>query len=266
MSAWLHLFRKEFRLGLPAMLFTILMYIVVLMTSSFFSFKSGHVIDAMFVVSLVFIFPHFFYLAFYLFISLQSERKKLHLWLSNPMPGYQLILAKMASGFVAMTISLFIVCAVCYITYFVLGTKIPIQDWLSYTDVVKIGSFFILHIYLIAISIAVWLLFFWMIYRLLASRLGIWVSVILTLILFGLWSYIISKLQSTVLYTILTHWGKISLVPFINNLDISTRHGIQIAPLTNSSYIFLGTYIFEALICLILFFVSCWILDKKIEV
>jgi hypothetical protein len=267
MSAWLSLFKKEFRNGLPALLFSLISLAVLLVLALFFGWRGGHVKDMILITSLVLIFPHVFYLTFYMIVSLQREKKKLHLWLHSPMPGYQLLLAKFLNGLVAMSITLFLTGMICLIT-FATYNNYPFWDGKLPIDIMpfiyKVGAFATLHIYLFAIDFAIWFMFFWVFYRMLIRRLGVAISVILTIILFVLVSYLLTKFESTALYDMLTQWGRISLTPLFPTFDYLTAGGIR--NITSHAYIYFGTYFFEAVIAIILFLVSSWILDRKVEV
>ena len=260
MSAWFHLCKKEFRLGLPALLIALAAYGLILVLAVLFSWRSGHTADAIFIGSLICIFPHFFYLVFYMIISLQREKKKLHLWLANPMPGYQLILAKLINSIVAMTISLVIILSVCFMTFSML--KIPYDDIINWSNIIRLGFLTIVHIYLFAIDFAIWFIFFWIFYRVLVRRIGVLLSVIATIVLFGFIIYLLLKFESTGLYNILTHWGGMSVQSFFTGLALTHD---EVRPAADF-HVYLGSYLFEAVLCAILFYLSSWMLDRKVEV
>lgn len=264
MSAWVNLFKKEFRNGLPALLFALIGLLVVLVLSVIFGWRSGHVKDALFITSLIFVFPHVFFITFYMIVSLQREKKKLHLWLHNPMPGFGLLLAKLINGLLAMTVTLFITCAVCLITFIFYRHSEFFPDVLNWSEVIRYGILIILHVYLIALDFAIWFVFFWIFYRMLIRQLGVAVSAILTIVLFGVLSYIMTRFEATSFYVAITHWGKMSFSPILNGFQYSNAGGVHTISTMFSLYF--GTYFYEAVIAVIAFIISCWILDRKVEV
>ncbi|GGH74022.1 hypothetical protein JOD43_000190 [Pullulanibacillus pueri] len=266
MDAWWHLFKKEFRLGMPAMLFTIIAFVVIVGLAGYFGIKHGQGTEPAIIAALILIPIHVFYLICYMFDSLQKERKKLHLWLHNPLPGYSLLLAKLVSGLMAMTITLFLCCVVVFIGLNFQNDFREIFDVFTWPNIISTGLFSLINIYLLALDFCIWFIFLWVIYRMLSRRLGGLISFIISLALFCLLVYLENLLAKTHVYDVLTHWGRISIVDIVSgfNFNFSLDPGSHIPADTTAFY--LGSYVFEAIIVIILFLISSWILDKKIEV
>lgn len=264
MSAWISMFKKDFRVGLPALLFTIISFIVIEALAAYLGGRNGMAIDAIIAVSFILIAAHILYLICYIFFSLQAERKKLHLWLHNPLPGYSLLLSKLLNGIIAMSITLFLSSSVVLLGIASMGDII--SEEVSWKQIFSIGIFTEVNLYLFAIDLAVWFIFSWMIYRMLTRRLGIVMSLIITLGITALIIYLYAKFETTGLYTTLTQWGEIPLAKFIQYGTNFQAESMSFSTQITESVIHTGTYVFEAIIAVILFFISSWILDRKVEV
>ncbi|GGE32396.1 hypothetical protein GCM10011391_08820 [Pullulanibacillus camelliae] len=267
MSAWISLVKKEFRLGLPALLFTVIALIFIVGLAGYFGARHGHGISAAAIAALVLIPIHIFYLLCYMFDSLQKERKKLHLWLHNPLPGYSLLLAKLVSALIAMSITLFLSCVIVLFGLKFSSDNKEIFHAFSWSNIFSTGIFSVINIYLFALDFAIWFIFLWVFYRMLTRRIGGFLSFIITLVLFGVLAYLDNLLSGTRFYEWLTHWGKVSLVDILTgfNFNFSLNHGSHLS-VDNTTVFYIGSYVFEAIIVAILFCITSWILDKKIEV
>lgn len=263
MSAWWGLCKKEFRNGLPSLLFAVIAIAVIFILAAFFGWRNGHGVEVMFATAIIFFFPHIFALVFHIIYSLQREKKKLHLWLHNPLPGYSLLSAKLVNGFLSMTVTLFLTCIVGLISYLMMDQPTFFEDKLPFWPTFRLGIVGIIHLYLFAIDIAIWFIFFWVFYRLLVRRLGVFVSLLATFIGFVLLSYLLVQFESTGLYTTLTHWGALSVEHFISGFGVSASSlKTESVPI----HVYLGSYVFEAVIAIILYLAASWMLDRKVEV
>lgn len=264
MTAWFNLFKKEFRQGLPSILTTVILLLALLVLATFLGSRSDHVKETILIGAIAASFAHVFYLFSYMAHSLQQEKKKLHLWLHNPMSGMGLLLAKLLNGLVAMTITLFITCSIALLAYFSIVDNTFFGTGLSWSAVLRIGFIILIHIYLISIYFAILFVFFWIIYLMLVRRIGVAPSLVLTLIIFGVLNYIKGQFEATSLYKYLTHWGAFPVRSFISSLHLPFKYqfSLDTAPVP----MYFGIYIFGAVVTLILFIISCWILDRKVEV
>jgi hypothetical protein len=255
MNTWWQLSKKEFRLGLPAFLFTLIGLVAVLTLAFYLGTRAGsgdhEGLQAVKAASMLLITAHILYLLCYMVYSLQSERKKLHLWLASPLPGSVLLSAKLVNGLLAMTVTLSISSAVGLITTALLHDLPKGYTW---GTLFANGGFIILNIYLMSIFFALCFVFFWMIYRMLLRRLGGVTSGVITGLFAWLLSYLTNLFEKTELYHAIVRWGKISSPSILNQTGISSGH------------IYLGVYIWYTVIAVVLFAASCWILDKKVEV
>ena len=84
MTSWLNLTKKEFRLGLPAFIFSLIVLIGIFSISIMFGLSTGLLWETLTIGALAAVALHVFYLAYYLLYSLGVERKRIQLWLHNP--------------------------------------------------------------------------------------------------------------------------------------------------------------------------------------
>lgn len=267
MNPWSGLIKKEFRQMRLVFLLLLGLEIVFFAGSFYISSREvkvfgenvGATVLATYTVLIIGL--HVFYLLGYMLASLQQEGKRMNLWLHNPQSGRTLLLAKLLIGLLMLLVSLI----VCY-----LGLLFPFQSVLQSMqaivtrgEIAELGGLALLHVAIIAVYLAIWAMFLWTLYQVFASRIGkfsifaIIVFVILVLNGFDL-------IQQTHLYTLATQWGKLSHLPTSfelnadpENFNMQTGH---LVPL------YVGNYVFHFAVILMLFFLSSWLVDKKVEV
>lgn len=269
MTAWWNLTKKELRLGFPAFLLPLITYALLASVMFYVGSRQNMSWEMVMIVSVAVMALHLFYLVYYFYYSLQSERKRMHLWLHNPLPGYALLSAKLTAGIISMIGSLLIIGAVTALSYFFAGTFDDIFPALIWQDVVNLGIFGGVHLFLLALNFAIYFLFFWMIFLLISRYVGSFFSIILTFILFICFVSGWAWLTETPFFSILTNWGEINLVQLAQGLEFSaeaTRGFSLFLTDQGAASIYLGTYIGEALVTIALFAASCWLLDRKVEV
>ncbi|WP_100405775.1 hypothetical protein [Bacillus solitudinis] len=263
MSAWLNLTKKELRLGLPAFLLPVIAFIVALGIAMYMGNRHGFVWEAVAGVAVFATGIQVFYLVYYLLHSLQSEKRKLHLWLHTPMSGTQLLLAKVVAGIVAMVATMMITGTTLLLAISFLETDIQIP-WSNVLDVAVVGG---IHLFLLALDFAVWFMFFWMIFLLFNRKLGTVFSFISTFVLFVITSALYGQFMETGLYDTLTMWGQMDISKLLTDLFINIdSNGGEIMTETGQITLYFGYYVFEGIVALLLFFASCWMLDRKVEV
>ncbi|MCM3713903.1 hypothetical protein M3202_07380 [Alkalihalobacillus oceani] len=269
MTAWWNLTKKELRLGLPAFLLPLIAYALLASIMFYIGSRQNMNWEMVMIISVVAIVLHLFYLVYYFYYSLQAERKRMHLWLHNPLPGYGLLSAKLTAGLISMVGSLLIIGAVTALTYFFAGTFDDLFPALVLGDVLNLGIIGGVHLFLLALNFAIYFLFFWMIFLLISRYIGSFFSIILTFILFICFVSGWAWLSETPFFRFLSEWGEINLLQVAQRFHFSAdaSEGIQFF-LTNegAGSIYLGTYVSEALVAIVLFAASCWLLDRKVEV
>lgn len=262
MTAWLNLIKKEWRQGIPALILPLVAYLIVAGIAAYFGSLAESTWTALLGVSFFATTIQVFYLVYYLLHSLNAERKKTHLWLHNPMPGYSLLSAKLVAGLFSMLITFFLTLTVLVVSLNVLFPVLP-----PWTDLMNFGLLGSIHIFLIALKFAAWLLFFWMIFLLFNRSLGTFISFLTTFILFIVSAAILERITNSAIYQTLTQWGQ-----WGQNLCSELVAGLPFQKLEGSeacseaSAFYLGSYVFESVGVLLLFFAAAWILDRKVEV
>ncbi|MFS0561384.1 hypothetical protein AB1K91_11640 [Terribacillus sp. 179-K 1B1 HS] len=261
MKAWLALVKKEFRVGLPILLLAVVLFLVGLVIVAATTYRFGHVWDAVGIIGLVWGSGHFFFLAIYMLYSLGVERKKLHLWLHNPMHASGLLAAKLVTGTVYMIISLLIVSIAAYLggLHFV---EFSNDTWF------KIGIIAFLHVVSFSIDFSVYVILAYVVFLLLERYMPSFLSG--TVVFIGWWVFAYLSyglIVDTKFYTAITEWGRIDLGFIANSLqfDISVKEAIVNFQGENT-FIYAGNYVIELITILIIFFIASWLLDKKVEV
>ncbi|WP_053218378.1 hypothetical protein [Virgibacillus senegalensis] len=262
MNAFTSLAKKELRMGMPVFLVPVIIFIMAVAVAAYFGGRSGVAAEAVAAVSIAAVTMQIFYLIYYMNFSLKAEKKKLHLWLHNPLPGYSMLLAKLSAGLISMLITLFITGVTLIISAQSAGFITHLQNDFNLTN---IGFFSGLHVLLIAIDFSIYFVFFYMIYLLFNRNFGGFISFCFTFVLFGVSTYLWGMFTETAIYRSLISWGEIELNGFVFNRQLDAN-GIEFFTEFNTVHVFLGYYIFETIIVLLLFFAASWMLDRKVEV
>ncbi|MFC7392363.1 hypothetical protein [Scopulibacillus cellulosilyticus] len=247
MSAWLSLLKKECRLGFIGfgIAFILMMVILVFGVINTFRYQAQEAIP---IIGLFIIGAHIFYFLGYMIVNLFLERKTLHIWLNSPQSGAVLLSAKLVSGILAMLVSMAIACL-----YTLFGTLFNMhllkEIHLNLSELIREGISICIFIVLISIYIGVIFTFIWTLYQTLRSKIGKWVWLVIIALIFIV-PWILGKLELTGIYALLTTWGAIKVHLWAGAV----------------STIYLGTFVFHFVIAIILFAISSWLLDRKIEV
>ena len=264
MNAWLSLTKKELRLGVPAFLIPVIGFILVAAVAGYFGNRSGYLWEAVAGVAAVATGIQVFYLVYFLLISLQSEKKKLHLWLHNPMPAYALLLAKVVAGLFSMICTLAITITVLFVSIqqsSALPKVIPWEQIEQYWWVPAV------HMLLFALDIAIWFIFYWMIYLFLSRYIPTFLSFASTFIFVVATSTFLGWLQGTAFYGTFTHWGEIKVSKVMESFHTEVRAGnAELSAQMGDMSFYVGSYVFEIIFALLIFFLASWILERKVEV
>ncbi len=250
------LFRKEFRLT-RTLLLGVLTLDLLIMIGFFLASPSWEIPYMTAIVGGVLTSLHFFFLPIYLLISLNTEGRNLHLWLHNPQSGRSLLGAKVLNGLVALLLSLGIVGILSVLAYFLENSavELPIENvWL-------LGLYFLIVIIAGSLYSGIWLTFYWTLYQVMKTYIGKWALVLI----FGIaavLSWLGSWFSETTLSKTLTEWGTVQLP---TPLDISVSQ--QEFDLSVSTFPFhIGSVVFDVITLVVVFLISCWLLDRKVEV
>lgn len=254
MKTWLSLLKKEFKLTQSFILGGWFLLTVVGALLVYVTYRYDG--NAGVAFSMLLIFPHLLYLLLYMLRSLSTEwNHTAHLWLNLPQSGWVLLGAKVATGFLAMTVSLFIASGFCYWTLILLLKGVPPELGAQILQPLwQYGWYFFIGFLFIALNIGMW-----------AATASIIANYLKRFINRGRWiisigliigvSYLISLVQQTAVYSRLTQWSLI---------NISTSSPINEVLMAISMRT--GDVMFELLIAVFLFVFCGWLLDNKIEV
>ncbi|MCF6136281.1 hypothetical protein [Pseudalkalibacillus berkeleyi] len=266
MNAWLSLTKKELRLGLPAFMIPVIAYIIIIGIASYFGYRAGYPWEAVVGVSITATGMLMFYLIYYLFFSMNAERKKLHLWLHNPLPAYSLLLAKVVSGLVFMAITLLITGS---LTLIAANLSPELTNMVPWVQIKQFGFLGVVHFFMFALDLAIWFLFFWMVFLVMNRFTGNFLSFVTTFIFVIVSSTIYGWFTNSWIYEKLTMWGEINGANLLKSLEINTdftSEGGQFSSEMGEMSIYIGQYVFGILFAIGMFLVASWMLERKVEV
>jgi hypothetical protein len=261
MQAWFSLVKKEFRVGVPIFVLAVILYIVALLIVGITGYRFGYTMDAIGIMSLFWGAGHFFFIAIYMLYSLGVERKRLHLWLHNPMHAGGLLTAKLLTGTAYLVISLLLVSIAAYIggLNFV---EIPEGTWF------KLGMLAFIHVVLVSIDFSIYIILAYCIFLFLERYMPSFLSG--TVVFIGSWLFIYLffwLFGQSEAYLAITEWGSIDFgyVAQALHFDVNTREFAASLEGTETQF-YIGNYVIELITVSIIFFIASWLLDKKVEV
>ncbi|GAF66709.1 hypothetical protein BTS2_3612 [Bacillus sp. TS-2] len=268
MNAWLHLVKKEFRLGLPFLLTISIISIIFSILAVYLGFKLENTLSLPTLVILSFLMVcHIFFLVFYVLNSLQRENSTLHLWLHSPFPSYVLLLAKITSGLLSLLISISIPAALSIVILTTNLSPISLDGFIAKESIWQVIWLTLGAVLLVMIMITVFIMFCWIIYRYLKQFLPSFFSLFIMIVGIFLLLNLYSLFTDTAFFDWLTGWGEITLAPIMVGMEFDfTQVGSDIDIRTVQPSLFIGDFLFDLLLIFCLFFITSWILDKKIEV
>lgn len=248
--AWIALFKKELRLSGLTFL-TFLLFEILLMGMGIYVAYRSYRLDTIAYVGIMLIVFHSFYLCGYMLFNAFLERKTMHLWLHSPLPGSELLAAKLAAGLVNMTTSLLIAGAYTWMGYLY---SITIQEHLRHLHSYRAAVIVVIYIYGVALGLGILTILLWLLVASLRTRTGKWAYLIgIALVIAAI--YLLKKLND---------WGVLKLVNDWAPLPRSfSKFWIGNA---FHSPIYFGSFVVEGLLITVLFILSAWIMDHWLEV
>jgi hypothetical protein len=259
MNAWLALTKKEFRLGLPVVISMLILYAIFIAFGYFIGQRVQFPEAAiMFALGSV-VGMHVFFLVIYLSYSLSAERKRLHLWLHTPMPVAALVLSKLANGLFIMIIT-FVLTMTAAVLHFNEHFAM-----LHEQSVTSIAGYITIGVFTSAIWIAVLFLFFWSIFMIFSQRMNDFFSFLLTIVLFVVSGLFYDYVIQLPFIEMLTNWGAISANDILTSLELNAGM-IEGEVALETSIFYIGHFVRDTLVTVLLFLAACWVIDKKVEV
>lgn len=261
MNAWMSLTKKEFQLGLPAFLIALILFVGIIGAGFLAGNHWGYQGELLTVAFGIVLALHMFFLTFYLFYSLNAERKRLHLWLHTPMSIAGLLSSKIVTGIVFM-VSTFIVSTI--LSTIIFSNTFDFFNQETIFNIIGISTF---SIFEIGIFIAANFLFFWVIFLTYSQRMNDFFSFILTIILFFFVSWGYQAFIELSFIQTLTNWGSIQVDDLIVGFEFSiSAEEFEGETLSEQTILYIGNFVRDIIVAVILFIAACWIIDKKVEV
>ncbi|HET7656709.1 MAG TPA: hypothetical protein VFK37_00325 [Bacillales bacterium] len=271
MSVWWCFFKKEFRLMQSFWVTAGVALIIAGLTATYlaYQFHSGVPSMALFIVMVW----HSFYLFIYMMVSLRREKGNTPIWMQSPQPAWLLLSTKFAAGLVLMYASLVVTLA-----FWQIVMNLDFQTGLYQGQ----------HQFRVLLSISDLMQAHWGMSILAISKRALCLSALGTLIYFFIdllkylfrgWRWVIGLLlflavlfvvvcfRDTAIFGALFGWGKIQLTGF-STLHLPETINGPPAPWIFKNFFpaYWGAVLYELLLFLIAFFVSAWLLDRKVEV
>ncbi|MFA1819834.1 hypothetical protein ACDX78_06500 [Virgibacillus oceani] len=261
MNAWLALTKKEFRLGLPAFLVALILFAGVVAGGYFFGNYIGYEQEFLTAAFIIIVMLHVFSLMFYSLYSLNVERKRLHLWLHTPMPIAGLLISKLVTGIVFKGFT-FIIAITSLALFF--NHHYDIFNEQTIANIVGLIS---ISIFVYGLSIAITFIFFWSIFLTLSKRMNDFLSFILTFIVFLIMAWAYDKFIHLAFMETLTNWGAIQLKDITVEFEFSiVKDAFEVETISEASVFYIGHFVRELIVTVIMFITACWIIEKKAEV
>ncbi|WP_018924082.1 hypothetical protein [Salsuginibacillus kocurii] len=260
MATWLALTKKELRLGwLPFLIALSAMFITLILTV-YQSARGDFFAEGLLIFGVLAMLSTIFYMSYYLLVSLARETKRLHLWLHHPLPGSALLLSKISSGVLYQIITTVLISIPVLIGVILTPEIIEFRSWFDWGATYL---FIFIHLLLIALHFCVWLLVFWSLFLWVKRAAPTFLSVVLTVIFamaaFALYSWF----STTGVYVALTHWGAINVENLLLSLNITLGN---LSAGAEAFTIYAGHYVYQFILTILLFFLTAWIIDRKVEV
>ncbi|WP_249872401.1 hypothetical protein [Oceanobacillus saliphilus] len=261
MNAWLYLTKKEFRLGLPAFLVALILYSGIIAAGIIAGNRFGFEDEIMSIVFMIVIALHTFFLAFYLYHSLNTERKRLHLWLHTPMSIAGLLASKIFTGIVFMLSTLIV-----SVILAMLSLRVAFSFFSQESLINTLGSISI-TIFLMALFISSVFLLFWSIFLTFSQKWNDFFSFLLTILLFfvSVWAY--GNFIHLPFVQMLTNWGAIQAGDMITGIEVSyVEESVDILTIKDATVFYIGNFLRDFIFSVLLFSAACWIIERKVEV
>lgn len=271
MNAWWILFKKEFRLTQSFWAIAALVVIIAEMIGAYFALQFHSGIPSLVLFMLMFF--QSFFLLLYLLVSFQMEKSHTPIWIQSPQSGAFLLSVKLAAGFVLMSLSL-ILNLILWLWVVKLDFQSSLyqggeyfQSLLAIEGLIKQHWFlsFIVFgqraLFLAALGMLIYFLIDLLKYAIKGWR---W---IIGLMLFFAGILVIIWFSHTGLFALIFHWGKLDLSDFSALPTLGSVPGPPVTVIFQRFFpVYAGDIVFKFLFATAVFFISAWLLDRKVEV
>lgn len=256
MKVWSSLLKKEYLLNRTLVLGGFALLLIGIFFDLYLHVNSRYPVAGMGTgLALMAVGLHIWYLPIYVFTSLSKEWKHTsHLWLHLPQSGWQLLASKIITGLGAMLVSF--------------GVTSIFALWIAQDEIamlaipwpiiIQYGLYLSFALFIYSLYMALWAMMFSVTMATVKRFLkkGTWLAGLLVLLI-PTWG--LSKFVSTKAYSALVHWGVINI-----NLPapVQYEHALDVHHLS----LYTGEILFYILLMAALFYLSGWLLDRKVEV
>ncbi|SEP97704.1 hypothetical protein SAMN05216232_1501 [Virgibacillus subterraneus] len=192
--------------------------------------------------------------------SLNTESNQLEIFLHNPQSIHKMLFVKFLNG-LFFSLSFLIILAVVAVCFeMIWGASIQ-----SGLDSFSLLIFLIVHMMVVSVYPTVILVFLWTLHQIWRTYIhGLSIVAVVLLLIVGI--QLMSLFRSTTFYEVLTKWGVIFIPDERSGDYLSISFGLGEISGGVDARIFFGSYVFYGLLVLLLYGVSAYLLDRKVEV
>jgi hypothetical protein len=259
MWAFKGLLKKDFYISrLRFMTWTIILFIAIAASFVVSNYIHEPMVTVGFLIMLMV--SHFGFLPLMVLSSIKLEGKT-QLWLHNPQSSKALFLSKLAVSFIYQVISQCILVILTFIIYkYVASNNIHVEQ-------LPIADFTLIHLFILltALYFSCWILFYWSIYHSLGKFPGIkkirWLILVFMFIFFNSIETLLMKIEP--LKRLFSQWKRPLYLNQQFHYDNNSHAWNMYFDIVQIPLIPIIIY---AVIAVALYLVSCWLLDRKVEV
>ncbi|WP_066316395.1 hypothetical protein [Bacillus sp. FJAT-29814] len=258
MSAFQGLLKKDFAISKSWFLFWLVFISLFLIVALALDHYILEPLTFLPVAVLLLLFFHAFFLPCMLLSMLRLEGKT-QLWLYNPQSSKALLLSKVSVSFAYQVVTQLYLSAVGLTIYQFFKNQIHIEA----SDLFAGTIIFNLGLLLFGVYVSCWAMFYWTIYHSLGKfpTIKSWRWLVLLLIFF-LYNVIFTFLTRIPIFKEVINMWKI---PVLAGTNFSHKQGSWEIYLNATNIPVLGL-LFYVILAVCLFLISCWLLDRKVEV
>ncbi|CAH0346545.1 hypothetical protein [Bacillus sp. CECT 9360] len=261
MTAFIGLLKKDWILGRKNLAFAGILQLLVVFIAYLFSeyFNEPWLLLISGILIIIFHIANYS-LQLLLFLNMEG---KTQLWLYNPNSSWVLLGAKLTISLIFNTVSVFIACCIAYIDLHFLP---ELFDYSAIKNRPGIGDLLLMgaSVTVVGIFLGVFVMFLWVIYhslkqvRFIKSFRGFTVF-LLAVVLGAAWDLVIST-------TFMTKLGEIAVLKFgiVSAFELSATNGMEFKAVHNEVSLLMACL--QILVIGVLFWLSAWLLDRKVEV
>ncbi|GGP16367.1 hypothetical protein [Oceanobacillus neutriphilus] len=271
MNVWGFLFKKEIRLMRSFWMTAGLVILLISMMGGYLATRFHSGVPSLILFMLMFF--HSFYLLLYLLVSLRKETRNLPIWMQSPQSGILLLSVKFGAGFLLMLGSL-VLSLLLWLWVVNLDIQTSLyqggayfQSLTAIEDLIKehwILSFVVFAqrgLFLAGLGVLLYFSVDLLKYTLKGWRWLLGFGLFIAGVFITIW------FSNTELFAFMFHWGKLDLSDFSTLSSSGTFQGPPIVTIFRSFFpSYAGDIIFKFLLAAVCFFISTWLLDRKVEV